>query len=163
MATAVAKKTPEVQESKGVGNRSLAPVSEIPTFLTRLRDEFDRWFDRYTRDWPSLTNSKGWRWGMDVKENDGNLIVTAEAPGFEADDFNLQVEDGRLVMQAARRTENKDKEEHSVREQECYQSITLPCAIDKNKVEATYHNGILTVTMPKGPNAMGRKVPVKTK
>ena len=90
-----------------------------------------------------------WRWGVDMEEKDDALVVKAEAPGFEANDFDVQVEDHRLVLRATRKSETKDKKGTMVQQQEFYQSMTLPTDIDKDKVDATYHNGVLTVTMPK--------------
>jgi len=89
--------------------------------------------------------------------------VRAEAPGFEAGDFEVQVSDNRMVLRAPKMVETKDKEgkttEH--REQECYESVTLPPGIDRDKVEAKYHNGVLTVTFPKTAEGKSRRVPVK--
>jgi len=39
--------------------------------------------------------------------------------------------------------------------------VTVPPGIDKDKVEARYHNGVLTITLPKTPEAKGRRVAVK--
>ena len=50
-----------------------------------------------------------------------------------------------------------------VQQQEFYQSMTLPTDIDKDKVDATYHNGVLTVTMPKTAAAKGKKIAVQGK
>jgi HSP20 family protein len=40
--------------------------------------------------------------------------------------------------------------------------VTLPTGIDRDKVEAKYHNGVLTVRLPKTPEAKGWRVPVKS-
>jgi HSP20 family protein len=40
--------------------------------------------------------------------------------------------------------------------------VTVPAGIDKDKVEAHYHNGVLTITLPKTPEAKGRRVPVRS-
>lgn len=85
----------------------------------------------------------------------------AEAPGFEAGDFDIQVEDHRLVLRASRKSESKEKGVEKTEERECYQSITLPCDVATDKVEAAYRNGVLKVTMPKSPEAKGRKITVQ--
>ena len=64
-------------------------------------------------------------------------------------------------MRASRKSETKEKAGQKIDERECYQSITLPCDINKDKVDATYHNGVLTVTIPKTPEAKGRKISVQ--
>ena len=89
--------------------------------------------------------------------------MQAEAPGFEAGDFDVQVSDNQLVLRAAKKVETKDKEGKTseYREQECYESVTLPPGIDRGKVEAKYHNGVLTMTFPKTAEGKARRVPVK--
>ena len=164
MATATAVKKTETQEAATSSERSMQPSGDNP-FLSRMRDEFDQLFHRFTRNWPTLWEIGGstWRWGVDLEEKDDALVVKAEAPGFEANDFDVQVQDHRLVLRASRKSVTKDKKGKAVDEREFYQSLTLPTDIDKDKVDATYHSGVLTVTMPKTAAAKGKKIPVQAK
>ena len=163
MATEIAKKAKH-KEEPATRTRALAPFGEFPFFLSRMRDEFDRMFERLSREWPSPWESNGWRWGMEVEDKEDAIIVKAEAPGFEAGDFNVQVTDGSLVLRAEKKIEKKDKEgkAHEYREQQCYESVTLPPGIDKNKVDAKYHNGVLTITLPKTAEGKGKRITVKS-
>jgi HSP20 family protein len=137
-------------------------LEDFPFQLSRMRAEFDRLLERLAGEWPSTWEGNGWRWGMDVEDQDDAVIVKAEAPGFEAGDFDLQVSDNRLVLRAAKKVESKGKKgETEVREQECYQSVTLPDGIDKEKVEAKYHNGVLTVNLPKTAEGKAKRIAVK--
>jgi HSP20 family protein len=162
MATQIAQKTKQKEEVTPRGG-ALAPHREFPFFLSGMRDEFDRLFDRISQQWPSLWGGNGWRWGLDVRDEDDAVVVQAEAPGFEAGDFDVQVSDNRLVLRASKKVETKAKEGKTTeyREQECYESVTLPPGIDRDKVEAKYHNGVLTVTFPKTSEGKARRVPVK--
>jgi HSP20 family protein len=137
-------------------------MREFPFFLSRLRDEFDHVLERFSKTWPGLWGDaeQGWRWGLEVEDQDDSVIVRAEAPGFEPGDFDLQVQDGRLTLRAARKTETK-KDEREWSQRQCYQSVTLPIGIDKDKVKARYHNGMLTITLPKTPEGKGRRVPAR--
>jgi HSP20 family protein len=74
------------------------------------------------------------------------------------------VTDQRLVLRAAKKVEAKDEKGkiREYREQECYESVTLPSGIDKDKVEAKYHNGVLIVTFPKTVEGKGKKITVKS-
>jgi HSP20 family protein len=163
MATAVATKKPETQEAKTPTARPLALWGDVPFSLSRMRDEFDRMLERFSRDWPIVGDLKAWRWDLDVQHNEDAIVVRAEAPGFEPGDFDLQVSDGRLVLKAEHKSETKEKETQTWQKQEYYHAVTLPSAIDQDKVEAAYHNGVLTVTLPKTPEGKGRKVAVKGK
>jgi HSP20 family protein len=162
MATETTQKTKK-QEEPAPGRGALAPHREFPFLLSRMRDEFDRVWDRLSRGL-NRWEGDGWRWGLEVEDEDGAVIVRAEAPGFEAGDFDIQVSDNRLVLRASRKTENRDKEGkvREYREQECNESVSLPAGIDKDKVEAKCHNGILTVTMPKTTEGKAKRIAVKS-
>jgi HSP20 family protein len=155
------KKKSELAKAGG----ELVPFGDFTFSLSRMRDEFDRLFDRMAREFSSLAefNGEGWRWGLEVEDQDDNVLVRAEAPGFEAGDFDVRVEDGRLVLRASKKVETKDEKGQvkEYREQECYESVALPAGIDKDKVDARYHSGVLTVTLPKTAAGKAKKIAVK--
>jgi HSP20 family protein len=162
MPEAIAKKekTERVELQKQGG--ALTRGGDLPFMLSRLRDEFDRLFDRFAIAWPGFWGKEhGWRWGLDVDEQDDAVIVRAEAPGFEAGDFDVEVQEGRLNLRASRKTETKKDEGRQWSQRECYQSVTVPAGIDKEKVEASYKNGVLTIKLPKTAQGKGRRVTVK--
>jgi HSP20 family protein len=68
-----------------------------------------------------------------------------------------------LTLRAAKKSEFKKKGKyHETWERECYESVTLPAGIKTDKVEAKYHNGLLTIAFPKTEEGKGRKVAVKS-
>lgn len=164
MATAVTTKE-KAREEKPARAGYLTPFADFPFFLSRMRDDFDRMFERFARDWPVAADGNGWRWGVDVKDEDDKVIVNAEAPGFEPADFDVSVSDTTLTIRASKKVEKKSKEGkvEEYRGQECYECMTLPAGIDKQKVDAKYHNGILTITMAKTPESKAKKIPVQGK
>ncbi len=161
MAAQIAKTTEKEEVAPRAG--MLTPYREFPFFLSRMRDEFDRLLDRFSRQWPSLLEGDGWRWGLDVRDEDDAVVVQAEAPGFEAGDIDVRVSDDQLVLRASKKVETKDEKGkvREYREQKCYESVTLPAGIDKDKVEARYHNGVLTVTLPKTAESKAKRITVK--
>jgi HSP20 family protein len=70
----------------------------------------------------------------------------------------------QLVLHAAHKAEAEEKERgyHEWRRQEFYHTVPLPAGIDPDKVEATYRNGILRVTLPRTEQGKGRRVEVQT-
>jgi HSP20 family protein len=160
---AIAERT-EKQEKLPVRSDRRFPVArEFPFFLSRMRGEFERLFERMTHAWPDAQMVEGWRWGLDVEDLDDKVIVRAESPGFEPGDFDVRVSDGQLTLSASRKDEVKDKE-GKVREtrlQECCETVSLPPGVDKNKVEARYVNGVLTVTVPKTDEGRAKRIAVK--
>lgn len=131
-----------------------------------MRDEFDRLFERMVREFPSFMEpgAEGWRWGVEVEDQEGKVVVRAEAPGFEPGDFDLRVDDNRLVLRAVKKVETKDEKGNvqERREQECFESFALPAGIDKDQVDASYHNGVLTITLPKTAEGKAKKIAVKS-
>lgn len=162
MAT-IATKT-KANEQPAVPARAVSSWGEFPFFLSRMRDEFDHLLEKFSRDWPAMWEGRHWRWGLEVDDEDEAIVVTAEAPGFEPGDFDVQVSDNRLVLRATRKVETKGEQgkPSEYHEQECYQAVALPAGIDKDKVAARYHNGILTVTLPKTAEGKAKRVAVKS-
>jgi HSP20 family protein len=128
-----------------------------------MRDKFGRLVGRLSSQLPSVCGGNGWRWGFEVHEEDAAVIVRAEAPGFESGDFDVQVSGNRLELHASKVVVTKD-EKGQIREQRdlmCCESVTLPSDIDRDKGEAKYHNGVLTVILPKTAEAKGKKITVQ--
>jgi HSP20 family protein len=141
------------------------PMGDFEFSLSRMRDEMDRYFDQMAKEFGAYmpTNGTSWNWGLEIEDEDENIVVKAEAPGFEADDFDIRVEDGRLVLRASKKAETKDEKGNvkEYREQQCYESVSLPAGVEKDKVEAKYHNGMLTITLPKLAESKAKKITVK--
>jgi HSP20 family protein len=162
MTTEIEQNTKETEQTEH-RDGAPAPLREAPSILTRMRDRFGGLLDRLSRLPASLYGGNGWCWSLEVREEDAAVIVQAEAPGFEVGDFDVQVSDNRLNLRASKVVVTKDEKGQirEQREQTCYQSVTLPSGIDRDKVEAKYHNGVLTVTLPKTAEAKAKKITVQ--
>src|SRR5262249_55223451 len=133
--------------------------------LSRLRDEFDALFDQFFGRWPSPFGGSDLStgWGFDVEDTDKEVVVTAEAPGFEPKDFDIQLTGNTLTVKAERKQEVKEKGDgYGFSERRLHRSISLPEGTLKDKVEATYRNGILEVRLPKSPEAQAKRITVKS-
>jgi HSP20 family protein len=111
---------------------------------------------------PAMHQEMGSGWGLDVEDQTDRIIVRAEAPGFEPDDFDLQVTDNQLVLCACQSEEKKEQGGRQWHQQELYRSIPLSSDVDTEHVDAQYRNGVLTVTLPKTEQAKSRTIKVKT-
>jgi HSP20 family protein len=149
-------------ETAGNGG-ALAPLRDFPSLMRRMQSEFAELFDHFGQEWPMSFKDfgRGWHWGLDVEDKEDCIVIKAEAPGFEAGDFDVRVSEDRLVLRASRTAETKEKEGERREECECYESMTLPTGIDKDKIDARYHSGVLTVTIPKTKEGRGKKIAVK--
>lgn len=102
-------------------------------------------------------------WGLEVKDAEKEVIVRAEIPGFEAVDLDVELRKNRLIKAAKEFAPEEKKPaaanaEWRVRRYE--RMVELPVAINPEKVEAHYLNGVLEVHLPKLEEPKGRRVPV---
>jgi len=131
----------------------------------RMRREFDALFDRMWSGWPYGMSefAPNANWGLDLRDAGKEFFVRAEVPGFDAKDFNVDVSGDLLTITAEHKEEKKAGEEGAGEAWAHYErSVMLPTGIDPDKVEAKYRNGVLEIHLPKTPQAIGRKVEVKT-
>lgn len=134
---------------------ALTPRTDDP--LRRLRAEFDTLFDRFFAGWPAPLAEEGWGrgWGLEVKDEGKEVLVKADAPGFEAGDFDVQLSGDVLTIRAERKEE---KEGHI--ERRLMRSLTLPAGVLADKVEARYRNGVLELRLPRSEEVVGKKITV---
>ncbi len=136
-----------------------------PSFgpVGRLRNEFDRLFDQFFQGWPAWNEQEFDRgWGVDVQESDKELVVRADAPGFEPGDFNVEVRGDQLVLCACQSEESEEGDQgYHWQKREFHRSLPLPAGIDADHIDAEYRNGVLTLTLPKTEEAKGRKIQIK--
>lgn len=131
--------------------------------LTAMRRELDSLFDRYFGDWPMLAG-RDWPmtgWGFDVEDKENEMVVRAEAPGFEPNDFNVEIVGDNLVLKAEHKEEEKGGNGYRYRHGSLYRTLPLPHGVEADKIEARYHNGVLEVHVPKGEEAKGKRITVK--
>jgi len=128
----------------------------------RMRDELSQFFDEFSNTFSQWEPSgAGWNWGLNVEDKQDHMEIHAEAPGFSPEDFDVRVIGDRLILQASRHADHK-KNGGEVHEQfECYETVMLPHGVDASKVDASYHNGMLTVNVPKTKEALGQRIAVK--
>jgi HSP20 family protein len=104
---------------------------------------------------------------IEVERRDGQFVVTAELPGVEEADINLEVADDSLIIRGERRLTHEE-EEGGVRRSErmygrFYRQIPLPEGVDANRAEARINNGVLEVSFPLTEQKGERKqIPVQS-
>jgi HSP20 family protein len=131
---------------------------ELPFFLGKFREEFEKLFEPFVGLAPPV---KGWPWALDIEEHEEAVIIRAEAPGFEPADFEVQILEGYLILTACHKKEMAEKGKPVVKEERvCREVVVLPPLVLPEKIVAVYKNGVLTITLPRKPEAKGVKVPV---
>ncbi len=129
-------------------------------FSNQLPSMFDRFFEGDLFDWSnrnfSLTNTT--LPSVNIKENADEFKVEVAAPGFDKTDFKLQLNHDLLTISSEKKIENETKEgEQFTKREFSYQSFsrsfTLPHTADGERIEASYDNGILLISIPKKEEA----------
>lgn len=140
----------------------------LPTFrdVNRLFNEFARDFELgpwRERQWTGFSPD------VNVSETDQEVRVTAELPGMDVKDVDISINHNVLTIRGEKKEESEEKGKNFYRMERSFgsfqRSIPLPAeVVDADKAEATYKNGILTIVLPKLPEAQKplKRIPVKT-
>ena len=142
-------------------------LSTWPTFgrLSNLRDELDTLFE--LPFWSNFGRQtqlfSGWTPVLDLYENNDSIIAVVELPGMRKEDIEVSLHDGMLTIAGERKS--YAEEGHQAERSERYvgkfrRSISLPTRVDASKVNATYKDGILTITLPKAEEAKPKQIQV---
>jgi HSP20 family protein len=118
--------------------------------LAGLETEIDRLFSSVLADFAAPAVAP--RFPVDLFEDRDNHYVRAELPGVARDAINLEMIDGYLTISANRK---EGEETFSLT-----RSVSIPEAVQADKVSAVLENGVLTVTLPKQEQAKPRKIAI---
>ena len=125
---------------------SLSPF----TLMRRFTEDMDRMF---TGQGGTASREMGlWAPPIDVREKDGNLVISAELPGLNKEDVKVEVHEDALVLQGERKRE-WEEERGGVRRSErtygsFYREIPLPEGAKADQAKAQFNNGVLEITIP---------------
>lgn len=106
---------------------------------------------------------------VDIVEKDNSYDVTAELPGLDAKNIDLELSDGVLTIKGEKKEEKEEKTKDRYVSERRYGSfrraLQVPASVDVDKIEASYKSGILTVTLPKSAEAQKRHkaIPITAK
>lgn len=132
--------------------------------LTRLQDEMNRLFEGFFSGAPRRMD---WQPRVDVVETPETLVVKAELPGIAPGDVDISVAGDVLTIRGEKKAETEEKGKTWYRRERTSgsfaRSITLPFAVDANRIEAEEKSGVITITLPKREEAKPKKVQIKVK
>lgn len=137
--------------------------------LVALRKEVDDLFDDFGDGFFKFGNEFNIR--SNVSETDKDFCVTAELPGLTDEDVDVSVTGDRLIIKGEKKSEKEERSDEEGREfhrverssGSFQRMMTLPFTIDPDKVEAVVKNGVLTITIPKPPEAIAKTKRIKVK
>jgi len=155
--------------------RSLIPIGRSRDIARRedspfwsLQREIDRLFDDFTRGFPSMAGQGRQELlpAMDVTETNNEIEVTAELPGLEEKDVQINLTDNVLTIRGEKKSERDEKtKDYRVVERNYgsfYRTLELPPGVDPDKIKASIDKGVLKVVIPKPAPAQVKNIAVKS-
>ncbi len=132
--------------------------------LRSLQDEMNRIFSGVAPASREDMLNGAWSPKVDIFENKDSLVLEAELPGMDRDDFELSFENNVLTLKGERRFEKKTENDNYHRVERSYgaftRSFTLPQTVTVEGVKAEFNNGILHLSLPKREETKARKIEV---
>jgi len=122
---------------------------EFSTLLNRLLPELPI---EETPEWP-------YGWAMTMEDTEKEVLVRFEMPGFLPEEVKVEFLGDRLTVEAEHKEETGKEKERTYGH--VRRVVTLPLAVETEKAEAFYRNGILELHLPRKPEATGRRIEVK--
>ena len=116
-------------------------------------------------DWPWQERSRAVAPAIDVTENDAQFTITAELPGGTKDDIQVELHDGVLSIRGEKKNEREEKKEQRRYVERTYgsfnRSFRLPGNADAERLQASFKDGVLTITVPKTEGSKPKTIAVK--
>jgi len=125
--------------------------------------------DAMSRLWDMGGN--GWTFGtsipsLDISETDKAVELKLDLPGVTAKEIDIRLNGNLLTVSGERKEEQEKKGKTYHRVERRYgnfsRSITVPCSVQEDEIAAEYHDGVLSITLPKTDEAKARKISVNS-
>ncbi len=101
---------------------------------------------------------------VDIRQTDEAYIVEASVPGFAPEDVEVTVDQNMLTIRGNYKQEREDRGAGWIRRERrqssVHRQIGLPAEVREDEISASFHNGVLTVTLPRAQKAQPKRIPV---
>ena len=135
--------------------------------LFGLNNRFGSVFDNFFYPSPSHeARDTRWAWNpvVDIYEDEGNYVITAEIPGVDKKDIGIDVKDRTLTLKGERSAEDELNEDRYYRRERSHGTFerifTLPAHVDSDKIDASFKDGVLRIEIPKPEERMPKQITV---
>jgi HSP20 family protein len=129
------------------------PILSLHREMNRLFEDVFRGFDLSPFSMYRWNGTTSWP-RIEISESEKEVQVTAELPGLEETDIQVELEKGVLAIRGEKKTETEDKDRlFSERYYGRFERRIPLDDIDQDKIDASFKNGVLNVTLPKSPTA----------
>ena len=131
-----------------------------------LRQAMDRLFEDSFVGLPHL-KVNGRDFPMDMYQEKDNLVVKAALPGVKPEELDITIADNMLTIKGEHKEEQETKEDDYLYRERYYgafsRSVAIPMEVKSDKAQATFEEGVLTLTLPKADAIKPKRVKIKPK
>ncbi|VVO87526.1 Hsp20/alpha crystallin family protein [Pseudomonas fluorescens] len=173
------KKMPVTQDNK---TSEHSVVTDLWRPLEKLRQQVDHLFEDFNHRSSLSPFGRGlfdidplWRRelighslpAVDITEKDKSFEITAELPGMDQKNIEVKLSNGSLIIKGEKKEDKEEKRKGYYLSERHYGSFervfNLPKGVDADKIEASFSKGVLSLSLPKKPEAMkaDKVVPIK--
>lgn len=146
----------------------------LPRAFRELEEEMDRLWEEANRLFPTrLTwrrvpgEETAWAPTMDMYEKEDSYILRFELPGVKPEDVDISMSGDTLSIKGERKPPEGIKEEEWQASEMCYgpfaRYISIPSAVNADKIVASFDNGILEIKLPKTEETRPKQIKIHTK
>jgi HSP20 family protein len=165
MADAAARLAVKNEGNRPAARREASPFDRLHSEIDRLFDDFGigPWRSAFRRGMSDMEPlwrrepSLGQVPAVDIAETAQGYEITAELPGINQDNLEVKYANGTLTIKGEKKDDREEKKENYYVSERSYGSFQrafrVPDGVDPDKVEASFKNGVLTVKLPKTPEA----------
>lgn len=138
----------------------------LPSLRRNVRSLWESPLSLLDREFGRVAESDGdWAasYPVDITEDDNQITVEAEMPGFKKEEISVTFENGILSITGERKTRENKGQQHLTERRylKVARSFTLPTSIDEGKTEAKLEDGVLKLRLPKAEGVKPRRIAVK--
>jgi HSP20 family protein len=134
-----------------------------------MQEDMDRWFGGFGMGTQGEGAGGAQRWAprVDMWQENDQIVVRADVPGVEPEDLEVYCTDDSLILRGECRTSDEGEEHGYHRRERRYgrfeRVLPLPAEVDRQKVQASFRNGVLEVRMPAPENSQQRmqRIPIQ--
>jgi HSP20 family protein len=137
---------------------------EQPFRGATLQEQINRIFGDAVGRTGEESNLTPWAPAVDIYETENELVVQADLPDVNAQDLDIRVENNILTIRGERKFETKVSDDNYLRIERAYgsfsRSFSLANSVNSDAIKADYHDGVLTLNLPKIEEAKPKQIKV---
>jgi HSP20 family protein len=133
--------------------------------VSTLPDQIHRLFHETSDRSSAEANLTPWAPAVDIFETEHELVVQADLPDIKPEELDIRVENNVLTIRGERQFDKKVSENNYLRVERCYgafsRSFSLASTVNAEAIQASYKNGVLTLSIPKREEAKPKQIKVR--